>query len=149
MLTLKKATRRSVSGAATIVCVDDNEFVLEILDWYLDSQGYRVVQCSDPSQALEIIEKQRPDAVTLDFEMPVMDGAEVAVAIKSKIPQLPIIMFSGSTEIPPQTLELVDCFVSKDAVNGFGAVATALDSVLGLKRKHRSTRQAVREQKAA
>ena len=149
MLTLKKATRRSISGAATIVCVDDNEFVLEILDWYLDSQGYRVVQCSNPSQALEIIETQRPDAVTLDFEMPVMDGGEVAVAIKSKIPQLPIIMFSGSTEIPQQTLELVDCFVSKDAVNGFGEVATALDSVLGLKRKHRPVRPAVRAQKAA
>ena len=141
MLTLKKGARRSVSGSATIVCVDDNEFVLEILDWYLDSQGYRVVQCPNSSQALEIIEKEQADAVTLDFEMPIMDGGAVAAAIKAKIPQLPIIMFSGSTEIPQQTLDLVDGFVSKDTVNGFGAVATALDSVL--KRKHRSIRQAV------
>ena len=148
MLSLKKTTR-NVSRGPTVVSVDDNEFVLEILDWYLESQGYKVVKCSNPSLAIEIIEKERADAVTLDFEMPLMDGAAVAVAIKSKIPQLPIIMFSGSTEIPQQTLDLVDRFVSKDAVNGFGAVGDALDSVLAERKKRPSVRHAVVGQKIA
>jgi len=149
MLSLKKATRRKISSAAKVVCVDDNEFVLEILDWYLESQGYKVVQCSNPSLALAIIEREGADAVTLDFEMPVMDGAAVAVAIKSKIPQLPIVMFSGSSEIPQQTLDLVDRFVSKDAVNGFAAVANALNSVLAERGMRTSVRQAVAGQKIA
>ena len=149
MFSLKRATPRNISSAATIVCIDDNEFVLEILDWYLESQGYTVVQCPNPSQVLETIEKARPDAVTLDFEMPVMDGTAVAAAIKSKLPQLPIIMFSGSTQIPQRTLELVDRFVSKDAVNSFGAVANALDSVIDAKGGRRSMRQALVGRKIA
>jgi CheY-like chemotaxis protein len=149
MLSLRRSTRRNVSSPSTVVCVDDNEFVLEVLDWYLESQGYKVVQCSNASQAVEIVEEVRPVAVTLDFEMPVMDGAAVAAAIKSKVPHLPIVMFSGSTEIPQQTLDLVDCFVSKDAVNGFGAVAKALDWVLAAKRKVRGMHQAIAAKRIA
>lgn len=149
MLSLKKAVRRSLSNAAKIVCVDDNEFVLEILDWYLQSRGYKVVPCPNSPLALEMIEREHADAVTLDFEMPVMDGAAVAAAIRSKIPQFPIVMFSGSTEIPQPTLDLVDRFVSKNAVNGFGAVADALDLVLAENKKRPSARQAVAGQKIA
>lgn len=149
MLSLKKETRRNTSSTPLVVCVDDNEFVLEILNWYLESQGYNVVQCPDAARAVEVVDQRRPDAVTVDFEMPVMDGGAVAAAIKSKHPQLPIVMFSGSSEIPQRALESVDCFVSKDSINSFAAVASALESVLVQKKRHRPMQQTAMDQKIA
>ena len=52
------------------------------------------------------------DAVLLDYEMPGMNGHEVAVEIKRVRPELKVILLSGS-EIPTQALALVDAFVPK------------------------------------
>jgi CheY-like chemotaxis protein len=90
MLSLRRSTRRNVSSPSTVVCVDDNEFVLEVLDWYLESQGYKVVQCSNASQAVEIVEEVCPVAVTLDFEMPVLQSSRrCRISLSSCFPAAP------------------------------------------------------------
>jgi CheY-like chemotaxis protein len=73
--------------------------------------------------------------VTLDFEMPKMDGGQVARAMKERAPQIPIVMFSGIENVPQQTLDLVDRFIAKDAPNAFARVAAALNSVLAPSKK--------------
>ena len=133
-----------------VLCVDDNEFILEILHWYLQSRGYVVTRCSSGEQALEVFARELPDAITLDFEMPGADGGQVALAIKERAPQVPIVMFSGSPNVPAQILDLVDRFVSKDAVNGFASLADALDSILEqVKKRHQTPRSEKKRQAAA
>lgn len=148
MLAIRHFVRSKRSSAKKIICVDDNDFVLEILDWYLESQGFVVVPCSSGFRALELLDSEAPDAMTCDFEMPGMDGAELTAAIRAKKPDIPIVMFSGSTEIPQATLDLVDRFVSKDAVNAFVAVGDALDSVLPRKKSRRAAAASVGEKAA-
>jgi CheY-like chemotaxis protein len=130
MPNLKLEPPKRVHSAKRVICVDDNEFVMEILRWYLESLGYVVTCCSSGKYAIKALEKELPDAVILDFEMPEMDGGEVALAMKERAPQVPIVMFSGTMNVPQQTLDLIDRFVSKDAANAFALLAENLDLVL-------------------
>jgi CheY-like chemotaxis protein len=55
----------------------------------------------------------RPDVVITDYEMPGMNGAEVARAMKALNPDLPVILFSGSNVLSPRNLRAVDAFCDK------------------------------------
>ena len=147
---LKLEPLKRARSARKVICVDDNAFVLEILHWYLESLGYVVTRCSSGECAIASLEKELPDAVTLDFEMPEMDGGEVASAIKERAPQVPIVMFSGTANVPQQTLDLVDRFVSKDAANAFALLAEALNSTLAhAKKRQPAGRSSPKRQGAA
>jgi CheY-like chemotaxis protein len=127
---LKLEPSKRARSARRVICVDDNEFVLEILRWYLESLGYVVTRCTSGKHAIRALEHELPDAVILDFEMPEMDGGKVALAMKERAPQVPIVMFSGTMNVPQQTLDLIDRFVSKDEANAFALLAENLDLVL-------------------
>jgi len=147
---LKLEPSKPARSAKRVICVDDNEFVLEILHWYLESLGYVVTRCVSGESAIEALEKELPDAVTLDFEMPKMDGGQVARAMKERAPQIPIVMFSGTSNVSQQTLELVDRFVSKDAANAFASLADAINSVLAhTKKRPAAIRSSQKRQRAA
>jgi YesN/AraC family two-component response regulator len=72
--------------------------------------GFRVITAARGRTGLKIAATKPIDVVITDFEMPGMDGAEVAMAIKTSNPQLPVIMFSGSCFIPDRIKQLVDGF---------------------------------------
>jgi two-component system chemotaxis response regulator CheB len=55
-------------------------------------------QATHGREAIELVDQLRPDAVTLDIEMPVLDGIGALDAIRRRHPRLPIIMFSTLTE---------------------------------------------------
>lgn len=112
-----------------VVCVDDNDFVLKVLQWYLDARGYLALPCSNGNKALNVIARGAVDAVVVDYNMPEMNGAELAAAIRTRRPRLPILMFSGETDIPAESLALVDKVVLKGESNGFSAIADFLDSL--------------------
>lgn len=81
---------------------------------------------------LQKIDQLRPDLVILDIEMPEMDGIETLVAIRSKYPKLPVIMFSTLTERGATiTLEALmrgaNDYVTKPA--NVGSVAAAIERV--------------------
>ena len=58
------------------------------------------------------------DAVLLDYQMPEMNGHELAREIRRLRPETPIIMFSGNEIIPEETLQLVDASVPKTEAVG-------------------------------
>lgn len=58
-----------------------------------------------------------PDAVVLDYQMPEMNGHEVAAAIKKYRPKTLIVMFSGS-QVPEETFKLADAVVPKTGAVG-------------------------------
>jgi len=58
------------------VIVDDEINALEALEWKLNRyvDGLSIIKCNAPKEAIEIIEREKPDLVFLDIEMPEMDG---------------------------------------------------------------------------
>jgi two-component system chemotaxis response regulator CheB len=83
-----------------VLVVDDSLVVRRIIVQALDGfDDITVVgQAADGQAALEQIEALSPDLVTLDIEMPVMDGIEAMRHIKARWPRLPVVMFSTLTE---------------------------------------------------
>lgn len=83
-----------------ILIVDDSAVVRKLLSYLLASDSEIVVAgtAGNGIQALARIPGLKPDLVTLDIEMPEMDGLETLVEIRKLYPKLPVIMFSSLTE---------------------------------------------------
>jgi CheY-like chemotaxis protein len=111
-----------------VLCVDDNDFLLETMQSYLRAKGFRVIACSSGKIALMLLASGPVDAVVVDYEMPEMNGGELAAAIRLRNPFTPIVMFSGSGDIPSNTLNTVDRFVEKNS--GFSGIGRVLESLL-------------------
>jgi CheY-like chemotaxis protein len=97
-----------------VLCIDDNQDVLECEKAFLESFGYTVLTAPSCSQGLELASLQSVDVVIVDYFMPEMNGQEVAVEMRRLRLQVPIIMLSGVADIPEQALKSVDAFVGKD-----------------------------------
>ncbi|NMG59533.1 PAS domain S-box protein [Geitlerinema sp. P-1104] len=89
------AQRRSNLGK-TILVVDDDEHVRELLRQSLEAQGYHVRQAKDGVEAIMEVKRSRPDLIVLDVMMPYIDGFDVAAVLKNE-PQtmgIPILVLS-------------------------------------------------------
>ena len=83
----------------TILCVDDNEQILSVRTFLLETRGYRVIAVANPHEALETISTALPGAFDLllcDLIMPQMDGNELVRRAKELHPGLPAMIVSGS-----------------------------------------------------
>ena len=98
---------------AIVLCLDDEELLLHMLEATLTAHGYAVLTASTARQALKVATVHRPDAVILDYCLPDMNGGEVASEVKRLRPRTPIIMFSGADDIPSSALASVDGLVRK------------------------------------
>jgi len=97
-----------------LLCIDDNEDVLECEKSFLESFGYTVLTAATGSRGLELASMHSVDLVIVDYIMPEMNGHEVAIAMRRLRPQAPIIMLSGAVDVPEQALKWVDAFIAKD-----------------------------------
>ena len=100
--------------SAVVLCIDDNEDVLECEKSFLESFGYTILTAASGSKELELASKYSVDVVILDYFMPEMNGQEVAIAMSRLKPLAPIILLTGAVDVPEQTLNLVDVFIAKD-----------------------------------
>lgn len=78
-----------------ILAVDDEEMFLDLLSSYFSSKGYEIIGLGDGYSAMEYIEENPVDLVLLDINLGELNGLEVLKWIKSKIPDLPVIMLTG------------------------------------------------------
>jgi len=97
-----------------LLCVDDDQDVLECEKAFLEAFGYTVVTASSGREGLELAGLSSFDVVIVDYCMPEMNGQEFAIAMRRLRPRAPIIMLSGMEDVPGQALKLVDAFVPKD-----------------------------------
>jgi len=100
--------------SGVLLCIDDNEDVLEWEKSFLESFGYTVLTAPSGSKGLELANACSVDLVIVDYLMPDMNVEEVAVGMRQLRPQAPIIMLSAEADVPEQALRLVDAFIDKD-----------------------------------
>src|SRR4051812_44553722 len=78
-----------------ILVVDDDRAVRDSLRRSLAFNGYQVELATDGQQALDTIEKERPDALVLDVMMPRLDGLEVCRRLRSAGDDLPVLVLTA------------------------------------------------------
>lgn len=80
-----------------ILVVDDEIYIVHILEFTLTMEGYDVVTAADGDEALRKVEEDRPDLVVLDIMMPRMDGYEVCRRLREEeeTRDLPVILLSA------------------------------------------------------
>lgn len=86
-----------VMGRKTVLAVDDEEHILELIRYNLESAGYQVLQAENGEEALTLIWEKQVDLVLLDWMLPKMDGIEVLKRIRSdsKWRNLPVILLTA------------------------------------------------------
>jgi two-component system alkaline phosphatase synthesis response regulator PhoP len=88
-----------VSGMAKgkILVVDDEIYIVHILDFSLGMEGYSVVTALDGEQALEKARTEKPDLIVLDIMMPKLDGYETCKRLKADdaTKAIPVILLSA------------------------------------------------------
>ena len=77
----QKKRRRLVS--AKILIIEDNEQNMYLLTFLLNRHGHEVFQAGDGRQGIELAERENPDLILLDIQLPQMDGYAVARKIKA------------------------------------------------------------------
>ena len=83
--------------SVSVLIVEDDRNIAELLQMYLEKEGYAVTTAFDGGQGLSKFRSINPDLVLLDVMMPVMDGWGVCKAIRSES-QTPIIMLTAKGE---------------------------------------------------
>ena len=101
--------------AISVLIVEDDPNIRELLQMYLEKDGYAVTLANDGGQGLEKFRSIKPDLVLLDVMMPVMDGWAVCRAIRAES-QTPIIMLTAKGELDDKVTGLksgADDYVTK------------------------------------
>lgn len=80
----------------TVILVDDEEMVVTALEGLLQLETpYRVLTFTSPERALEVVERERPEAVVADFLMPGMDGIDFLERVRGLEPTTTRILLTG------------------------------------------------------
>lgn len=84
----------------TIVVIDDEFGLVDVLAASLSDVGYHVLTASNGAQGLERMAEETPDLVMLDFMMPLLDGPGVlhAMAGEPRLARVPVILMSSMPE---------------------------------------------------
>jgi two-component system response regulator MprA len=80
---------------ATVLIVDDDVRLVEMLRRTLAYEGYRVITASDGQEALARVQEQRPDVVVLDWLMPKLDGLTVIQRLRMAGDATPVLMLTA------------------------------------------------------
>ena len=98
---------------ATLLCVDDDSQCLAVRRLMLEAHGFNVVTSINPKQGLKLFRAKRFDAAVLDYQMPGMNGAELAKAMKDVRSDVPVLILSGLVELPQTNEIYYDSFICK------------------------------------
>jgi CheY-like chemotaxis protein len=113
----RSETAKFMRPKKTILCVDDNEQVLSVRTFLLETRGYRVLSASCPQQALGHLQQLAPGTVDLllcDLLMAGMDGNELVRRAKQLHPGLPAMIVSGTVHTADRAI-CADAFLPKGA----------------------------------
>lgn len=78
-----------------ILVVDDEENIRLLYKEELEDEGYQVVLAANAEEAMDKINREQPDLITLDIKMPGMDGIEFLRKLKEEKRSVPVILCSA------------------------------------------------------
>jgi two-component system alkaline phosphatase synthesis response regulator PhoP len=101
-----------------ILVVEDEKDIVKMLDYNLKKEGFRTLSARDGEDALDLLNRERPDLVILDLMLPGMDGLEVCKTLKNntKTASIPIIMLTAKSQESDKVIGLelgADDYVTK------------------------------------
>jgi DNA-binding response OmpR family regulator len=96
-----------------LLYVDDRPALLHIRKTTLEQRGYSVLTATNTSTAVAMLEDTTIAAVVLEYKSEGMDAEAVAVHVKRRFPNQPIVLLSAYSELPERVLWLVDEYVMK------------------------------------
>lgn len=101
---------------ATIVVVEDDPAIADLLDMYLRREEHRIYLASDGERGLELVTTHRPDLVLLDVGLPGIDGLEVCRRIRAEDPLVGVVFLTARDDEIDRVLGLemgADDYVTK------------------------------------
>lgn len=88
--------QQSKPSSSKILIVDDEPDMLEMLDMIItDKTNHRVVTTNNPLEVGELLAKDNFNLVITDLKMPVMDGMDVIAEVKSRDPDIPVVVITA------------------------------------------------------
>jgi two-component system chemotaxis response regulator CheY len=109
--------------------VDDDRGIREFVRAFLAEEGYDVSEATDGREALDRIDRLRPDVILLDMRMPVMDGWQFARTYRQRPgPHAPIVIVTAALDVAKDAKEI--------GADGFLAKPFLLDDLLTLIQRH-------------
>ena len=82
----------------TILIVEDDANIRELLHLYLEQEGYRIESAQDGAEGLRVFRRVHPDLVLLDLMMPVMDGTQMIRELRT-FSKTPVIVLTAKGEV--------------------------------------------------
>jgi CheY-like chemotaxis protein len=99
---------------AVVLYIDDDQAQLNLIKLTLEKNGYSVLATTNWRHALDLL-AAGVDLVIVDYEMPDIQGHELAIWIKGIDPDMPIVLYSGAPNVPEIAKKRTDACIPKDA----------------------------------
>jgi CheY-like chemotaxis protein len=118
--------------SAVALVVDDSMLIRYTVCRFLEERGFAVEAATNGVEALQILERVRPDLIVTDMQMPKMSGSELITALKQKpsTANIPIIIVAGRASGFDEKENRANFAIYKD-IDIQGQLQKALDSVMG------------------
>ncbi len=98
-------TKNAAGSRNRVLIVDDEHTILAVVRDALESEGYAVDTAVSGEEALETAERQRPDLIVLDVNLPDLDGWEVLSRLRATAgPQTPVVVMTAGFAAQDQAL---------------------------------------------
>ncbi|KKS38568.1 MAG: Response regulator receiver protein [Parcubacteria group bacterium GW2011_GWA2_42_14] len=94
---MNEPTQKTIKKEPTIIVIEDDVFIKEIIITRLKKDGFNVLDAADGVSGLRLIESSSPDIVLLDLLIPILDGFELLARLNKSglIKRIPVIVISN------------------------------------------------------
>ena len=83
----------------SVLVIDDEPGLLDVLEWELSSLGFEVLACSSGTNAVQVLRQTEFDVIISDVRMPGLSGLDVLRAAKGLCPETEVIIATGYAEM--------------------------------------------------
>ena len=83
---------------ATLLVVDDELAICDVLKHFFIKQGYKVLTSTRGQEALELLQREQPDLMLLDIKMPTMSGIEVLKQMRTRGERVKVVVVSAARD---------------------------------------------------
>ncbi len=92
----------------TILHIDDEEEIRQMLADMLSASGYRVLSAGSRLDAIRAVERERPDLIIADLQLGEADGLDTIESLRALVPSMPVMLLTGVLIDPMVAREMLD-----------------------------------------